>query len=80
MSIEIVQKSLFNIIEAVADAVTASQATKRCRLVAVSKTKSADLIEACYSQNQRHFGENYVQEVREKSSTKLLKMIPYCSA
>lgn len=34
-------------------------------MVAVSKTKPAELIEGCYQQEQRHFGENYVQEVRE---------------
>uniref|UniRef100_A0A8R1DR30 Pyridoxal phosphate homeostasis protein n=1 Tax=Caenorhabditis japonica TaxID=281687 RepID=A0A8R1DR30_CAEJA len=69
MSVEIVQRNLLNILEAVAEAVAASSATKRCRFVAVGKTKPADLIEACYSQGQRHFGENYVQELEEKSAT-----------
>ncbi|EGT56325.1 hypothetical protein CAEBREN_14457 [Caenorhabditis brenneri] len=69
MSVEIVQRNLLNILEAVADAVTSSPASKRCRLVAVSKTKPAELIEACYSKGQRHFGENYVQELEEKSAS-----------
>jgi uncharacterized pyridoxal phosphate-containing UPF0001 family protein len=36
-------------------------------LVAVSKTKPvSDVIEA-YNGGQRHFGENYIQELEEKS-------------
>jgi len=37
------------------------------RLVAVSKTKPKELIFAAYDVGQRHFGENYVQELVEKS-------------
>lgn len=37
------------------------------RLVAVSKTKPASLILEAYSCGQHHFGENYVQELEEKS-------------
>lgn len=37
------------------------------RLVAVSKTKPKELIVAAYNVGQRHFGENYVQELEEKS-------------
>lgn len=37
------------------------------RLVAVSKTKPVDKIELAYSCGQRHFGENYVQELVQKS-------------
>jgi PLP dependent protein len=36
------------------------------QLVAVSKTKPASAIEALYARGQRHFGENYVQEIVEK--------------
>merc|ERR1712169_50503 len=36
-------------------------------LVAVSKTKPADLVQLLYDNGQRHFGENYVQELFEKS-------------
>src|ERR1700690_592721 len=35
-------------------------------LVAVSKTKSVEEIQALYDQGQRDFGENYVQELLEK--------------
>lgn len=38
------------------------------RLVAVSKTKPIEHIIGIYQQGQRHFGENYVQELIAKSS------------
>jgi len=47
------------------------------RLVAVSKTKPvSDVVEA-YANGQRHFGENYIQELVEKSGDKeILEMCP----
>uniref|UniRef100_A0A5F8GY78 Alanine racemase N-terminal domain-containing protein n=1 Tax=Monodelphis domestica TaxID=13616 RepID=A0A5F8GY78_MONDO len=43
------------------------------RLVAVSKTKHADMVTEAYAHGQRSFGENCVQELLEKASnTKLL--------
>jgi hypothetical protein len=42
------------------------------RLVAVSKTKPASLVAEVYQLGQRHFGENYVQELEEKSNDKLI--------
>jgi len=38
------------------------------RLVAVSKTKPKELIIEAYQSGHRHFGENYIQEIVEKSS------------
>ena len=38
----------------------------KATLVAVSKTKSAEDIQALYDLGQRDFGENYVQELVEK--------------
>lgn len=38
------------------------------RLVAVSKTKPVNLIIEAYEEGQRHFGENYVQELEEKAN------------
>uniref|UniRef100_A0A069DY05 Pyridoxal phosphate homeostasis protein n=1 Tax=Panstrongylus megistus TaxID=65343 RepID=A0A069DY05_9HEMI len=38
------------------------------RLVAVSKTKPKELIISAYEQGQRNFGENYIQELSEKSN------------
>ena len=43
-------------------------ATNKPRLVAVSKTKPIESILEAYSSGQRHFGENYVQELFEKST------------
>ncbi|KAB0794970.1 hypothetical protein PPYR_11809 [Photinus pyralis] len=39
------------------------------QLVAVSKTKPTNLIIEAYEEGQRHFGENYVQELIEKSNS-----------
>jgi len=39
------------------------------RLVAVSKTKPKEAIIQAYQDGQRHFGENYVQELFEKASS-----------
>ena len=38
-------------------------------LVAVSKTKPKETIEALYNIGQRHFGENYFQELLEKAAS-----------
>ncbi|RZF49183.1 hypothetical protein LSTR_LSTR008469 [Laodelphax striatellus] len=38
------------------------------RLVAVSKTKPKELVIAAYNSGQRHFGENYIQELVDKSN------------
>jgi pyridoxal phosphate enzyme (YggS family) len=39
---------------------------KNCQLVAVSKTKPVEMIREAYDAGQRDFGENKVQELREK--------------
>ncbi|WP_420589102.1 YggS family pyridoxal phosphate-dependent enzyme [Bacterioplanoides sp.] len=36
------------------------------KLLAVSKTKPADMVATCYQQGQRSFGENYLQDAIEK--------------
>ncbi|CAM4702548.1 pyridoxal phosphate homeostasis protein [Caretta caretta] len=47
------------------------------RLVAVSKTKPADMVIEAYNQGQRSFGENYVQELLEKASdSKIMSSCP----
>ncbi|XP_023332677.1 pyridoxal phosphate homeostasis protein [Eurytemora carolleeae] len=47
------------------------------RLVAVSKTKPVELILEAYTAGQRCFGENYIQEISEKSSNpELLEKCP----
>ena len=45
------------------------------RLVAVSKTKTPEIIHAAYTHGQRHFGENYVQELVEKANHQLLSQL-----
>jgi pyridoxal phosphate enzyme (YggS family) len=45
----------------------ARHSRKEPRLVAVTKTKPVEMILHAYEQGQRHFGENYVQELVEKS-------------
>ncbi|KAI7864433.1 hypothetical protein BDF14DRAFT_1834898 [Spinellus fusiger] len=47
--------------------VTVASNHRQVRLVAVSKYKPAEDLLAAYSVGQRHFGENYVQELVEKS-------------
>nr|XP_023029853.1 pyridoxal phosphate homeostasis protein [Leptinotarsa decemlineata] len=42
------------------------------QLVAVSKLKPVDLIVAAYEEGQRHFGENYVQELEEKANNEVI--------
>ncbi|XP_063705226.1 pyridoxal phosphate homeostasis protein [Culicoides brevitarsis] len=42
-------------------------------LVAVSKTKPVELILEAYKGGQRHFGENYVQELVEKAADKRIR-------
>ncbi|HZH37391.1 MAG TPA: YggS family pyridoxal phosphate-dependent enzyme, partial [Flavisolibacter sp.] len=43
-------------------------APKEVTLVAVSKIKPVEAIRALYNLGQRHFGENYVQEMAEKQA------------
>lgn len=46
--------------------------TAKPSLVAVSKTKPVEMIIDAYSAGQRHFGENYVKELWEKSTNELI--------
>lgn len=66
-SATIIQDNIKMVLELIGEACNTSALSKRCRLVAVSKTKPIELITACYAVGQRHFGENYVQELEEKS-------------
>jgi len=45
-----------------------ARTSKAPRLVAVSKTKPKEMIIEAYTAGHRHFGENYVQELVEKSN------------
>uniref|UniRef100_A0A915EJ17 Pyridoxal phosphate homeostasis protein n=1 Tax=Ditylenchus dipsaci TaxID=166011 RepID=A0A915EJ17_9BILA len=59
--------NLQRVLQRVTDLATKS-ARPTARLVAVSKTKPAELVMACYEIGHRHFGENYIQELEEKAN------------
>jgi pyridoxal phosphate enzyme (YggS family) len=48
------------------EAIAEEAASHGARLIAVSKTKSAELVRMLYDIGHRDFGENYVQELTEK--------------
>ena len=59
------------------NASSVTRASKPPRLVAVSKTKPKEMIFEAYDAGHRHFGENYVQELAEKSNDpELLRRCP----
>lgn len=53
----------------------AQRAPDTVKLVAVSKTKPAEMIREAYEAGQRIFGENYVQELLQKQAHPLLKAL-----
>jgi len=54
-----------------------SRSCEVTRLVAVSKTKPIELIIEAYNAGQRHFGENYIQEIINKSgNSELMNACP----
>ena len=67
-----VRNNLKNILERVSliyqESPEISRAPKCPNLIAVSKTKPAEMVIEAYEAGQRIFGENYVQELVEKSS------------
>lgn len=62
-----VAQSLANVLERIASVSSAVSRQNPARLVAVSKTKPLALLREAYSAGQRHFGENYVQELVAKA-------------
>ncbi|CAD8159162.1 unnamed protein product [Paramecium octaurelia] len=61
----LLQQNLSKVLQTI---VKASETTnKQVTLVAVSKTKPVELIKEAYEGGQKHFGENYVNEVIEKA-------------
>jgi len=63
-----VVENLHQVKRKISDISAKLQLKKEPRLVAVSKTKPATMILACYKDNHKIFGENYVQELVEKAS------------
>lgn len=71
---EIVGENLKGVLDRIENArKSLDNPSKPVRLVTVSKLKSIDHIIAAYQAGQRHFGENYVQELEEKSQSELIK-------
>ena len=60
-------KNLAETLARVASASTRAARARPARLVAVSKTKPVAQLMECYDAGHRDFGENYVQEILEKS-------------
>ena len=54
-------------LEVVRAAIGALESPVPVRLVAVSKTKPAEMLMEAYAKDQRNFGENYVKELVEKA-------------
>lgn len=67
MSSSSVAENLATIRLRVEEAAKAAGVDPSPRLVAVSKTKPAETLQEAYDAGQRHFGENYVNEVLEKA-------------
>lgn len=59
--------SIKTILSNIEKAASASLFKQNVQLVAVSKTKSIEQIMEAYDFGLRHFGENYVDEIVEKS-------------
>lgn len=57
----VVARNLQHVRSRLAEAVAASAWKQSCTLVAVSKTKPVEDLQAAYENAQRHFGENYVR-------------------
>ena len=60
-------RGILSRVSAAHDQPSEQKAPQPPRLVAVSKTKPKELVLAAYAAGQRHFGENYVQELFDKS-------------
>jgi len=64
---EELRRNLEGVQDRIASAISAAGATQEVTLVAVSKTYPVEDIRVLYELGHRDFGENYVQEWREKS-------------
>ncbi|CAD5226824.1 unnamed protein product [Bursaphelenchus xylophilus] len=68
LSAKVIQQNLKLILDQIARACEKCGRTDTPRLVAVGKTFPASQTQYCYEAGQRHFGENYVNELEEKSA------------
>ncbi|CZR56847.1 probable Putative unspecific racemase [Phialocephala subalpina] len=60
--------ALSSAIKSIQQRISTASGGRQVRLVAVSKLKPASDIQALYNDGQRHFGENYAQELMEKAA------------
>ncbi|KAL7031093.1 hypothetical protein ACKWTF_006894 [Chironomus riparius] len=63
-----IKAGLRNVLERIAIVSNNRTIQKNVQLVAVSKTKPVEAILEAYEEGQRHFGENYVQELQDKAN------------
>ncbi|KAL0587676.1 hypothetical protein ABG067_002695 [Albugo candida] len=63
-----IARNLDAVRKTVADALAKRVNKQTCTLVGVSKTKPIEDLQAAYDHHQRHFGENYIQELIQKAS------------
>uniref|UniRef100_A0A336M7J2 Pyridoxal phosphate homeostasis protein n=1 Tax=Culicoides sonorensis TaxID=179676 RepID=A0A336M7J2_CULSO len=75
-----IRKNIENINERIIEAFSKRKPelqTEKPTLICVSKTKPVDLILEAYECGERHFGENYVQELCDKSlDSRILELCP----
>ena len=62
-----IARNIAKVLAHVKEVCTASKIKNPVRLVAVSKTKPVEDLQEAYDAGQRHFGENYVQELVAKA-------------
>jgi len=65
---ETVKDKLDKIHATIQKAVEESERTATCRLVSVTKRIKKDLVHQAYDQGERHFGENYFQSLKRRST------------
>lgn len=63
-----ISRTLHYMLEKIRLAAEESPFKQQVKLVGISKTKPIEVIKEAYDCGLRHFGENYVEELVEKSS------------
>ncbi|KAA6403386.1 MAG: putative YggS family pyridoxal phosphate enzyme [Streblomastix strix] len=64
---DMITQNLQDVLQSISDCSQLYKHIQQPQLIAVSKTKGVELIIAAYNAGQRNFGENYVQELVQKS-------------
>ena len=66
-STDFVKSNIYTVRKSIEEEAHAAHINHLPILIAVSKTKPPEMLQAAYDAGQRHFGENYVQEIVEKA-------------